>query len=180
MTAALVCSILMVYTSIEAFTIPAAPTQSYDVLLDELIAAENSRKTAIKKAKEEAAKKKSDGMSKFLEAAGEVDESLVKLRIYFDAGKAAFDVNKGKLSIQEEGVAAKTQLLQDQNYVPNQMARLAASLTTLEARMNDLTPDECNSSKLREVVTALRQSEQVLVPITSKFRIECDKIKGAG
>nr|XP_018911874.1 PREDICTED: uncharacterized protein LOC109040398 isoform X2 [Bemisia tabaci] len=173
MTAALVCSILMIYTSIEVFTIPAPPSQSYDALLDEVIAAENDRRTAMKKAEKEAENKKSDAMGKFLETVKKVDEALVNMRLYFDAGKTVFDVNEGKLNAQQADVDASTPVPQSESY-----DELLHELTEAEINRRAVivkVADEAErkkSSAMNKFMQTVAEADEALVNIRLYFDAE--------
>ncbi|XP_072160154.1 uncharacterized protein [Bemisia tabaci] len=175
MTAALGCSIALIFISIEASPTPVPQSKSYDELLDTLRALETNRKSLLKKAVEEAANQKCNGTSKFLEIIEIADEVLVSIRDYFEAGKLMLDLNKGKLSIYQPDVIAKTQPLRDEHYLQNKMVQLSFTLKRLQAQMDDLSEE--NLLSLKPVIVAFKQSEKALNPIAKKFTSDLIKLR---
>ncbi|CAH0396209.1 unnamed protein product [Bemisia tabaci] len=163
MTAALGCSIALIFISIEASPTPVPQSKSYDELLDTLRALETNRKSLLKKAVEEAANQKCNGTSKFLEIIEIADEVLVSIRDYFEAGKLMLDLNKGKLSIYQPDVIAPTPTtLHVKNY-----DELLESLRVLETDRKAL---------IRGVIEKVENSKSNLTSIFLKIAEETDDL----
>nr|XP_018911876.1 PREDICTED: uncharacterized protein LOC109040399 isoform X2 [Bemisia tabaci]XP_018911878.1 PREDICTED: uncharacterized protein LOC109040399 isoform X2 [Bemisia tabaci]XP_018911880.1 PREDICTED: uncharacterized protein LOC109040399 isoform X2 [Bemisia tabaci]XP_018911881.1 PREDICTED: uncharacterized protein LOC109040399 isoform X2 [Bemisia tabaci] len=175
MIAALVCSIALIFASIEGSPTTSPQSKSYDELLDALIALESDRESVLKKVVAEAANQKSNETGKVLKFIGEADKVLVKLRHYFEAGKIMLDLHKGKSKIQPADLIIKTQPLREEDYLQNQMLRLSATLRTLDAQVLDIPTETL--TKLLPAIAAIRQSEQALAPIATKFKSDATKLQ---
>nr|XP_018901473.1 PREDICTED: uncharacterized protein LOC109033347 isoform X2 [Bemisia tabaci] len=163
----------------ETTTVPTPTStqqnKSFDDLLDVFKSVEINRKAIIKEAMEAASIQKNNNTVKFLGIAGEADEILVNVRRFFDAGRIMFNTYKRRLTSMEQDVKEKTKLLREENYMNNQVRRLAAMYSLLEEQIRLLPDEELN--KLRPVIDILKRSEQKMGQLVTQFQIDLDKME---
>nr|XP_018907967.1 PREDICTED: uncharacterized protein LOC109037654 [Bemisia tabaci] len=173
MISSLGCSILLILSSIVAS--PTTPPQgkSFDELLDSLIAAETNRQTVLKKTLEVATERKSNVTLKFLEVMVEADEAFVNIRRFFDAGRIFFDFKKGKSDLKEVDAFMKTDLLRKENFLNDQMLKLAETHKAAEAQMHQDLPQD-TLSLVQPIIVALKESEELIAPLGKQFQINLE------
>ncbi|CAH0396207.1 unnamed protein product [Bemisia tabaci] len=132
----------------------AAPSKSFDELLDAFIGLESNRKNLINTVIKAAENKNINVTDKFLDKIRETDEVFMSIRSYFDAGK-------------------RTSVLKVEDYLHKKMLKLSANLKTLEAQMQDLAANDVGI--LRPLINVLNESDQALVPIIKQLMENLEK-----